>query len=735
MENVENKTVSFGDFELDEDRRLLVKRGEPVNLNPKTFDLLLVLLSNHGKLLTKNELLDTVWKGSFVEENNLTVHIAALRKILGEKRNEHQFIVTVPNKGYKFVAELNGHQNGEIIVERHSVERIIIEEEIISDSPNALELPPVSPFNALQNFYKKSFKLPIYTILGIGLVSVVLGFWYLNFKKNTERKPLRFTKLTSSGKVTNATLTPDSKYAVYSQVEKDGESLWLKQIATGSQNQILKPQPVNFVGLTVSPDGNFIYATVFSGNFPDPQLWRIPLLGGAIEQIQGITTGATVSLAPDGQHFAFVESHSSIKETHFGIADSNGANKKILVRAKDEQRSFPNFKASPVAWSPNGNEIACVVEQKTADGGTKAGILLINSSDASERFITEKRWDYIENVTWIDAGNLALTATSMNQGQVWKVSRTTREAQQITNDLNNYAWLASGSDGNLLTVQKEVVSKVSVTDFDETAKNLPNRQIFEESGLISNVNWTADGKILYSSTASGQPEIWQINSDGTEKTQLTVNSGIYFGLSVSPIDGSLLFCSTQNGKHSLHLTDSEGKNRRELIDGTEDVWANFTPDGQSVIFQRGLNNKLITLWRLDLKDKKLTQLTQNHSLHPAISPDGSQTAYYFMDADADNLWRIKLISSTTGDTLAKINLPPIATKRMMRWSPNGKFISQIANQGEEIKLLLIPISRNNSIEIFDLGKGNLDWFEWSKDGKKIVVSQSTETQDIVLLSQ
>ena len=71
-----NNRFSFGEFELDADRRLLLKRGEAVNLNPKTFDLLLTLVQNHGNVLSKNELLDRVWENQFVEENNLTVHIA-----------------------------------------------------------------------------------------------------------------------------------------------------------------------------------------------------------------------------------------------------------------------------------------------------------------------------------------------------------------------------------------------------------------------------------------------------------------------------------------------------------------------------------------------------------------------------------------------------------------------------------------------------------------------------------
>lgn len=642
----------------------------------------------------------------------------------GRRLNFADSIALTEFRDFDF-ADDSDDETSEIIVETHQFERIIIEEETV-------EIKTVPP-RQLKTLARLSPKV-IYSGIIILFLTIILGAWFWRDGEDSRLKPFRFTKLTNSGKITNATMTPDGSYAVFSQTEEDGESLRLKHIATGSQNQILKTQPVNFVGLTTSPDGNFIYATVFSGDFPDPQVWRIPILGGAVEHIQGITTGATVSLSPDSTRMAFTESRSSLKETHLGIADSNGTNKRILVRAKDDERSFPNFASSPVAWSADGEKIACIIEQNTSDGARKAGILLINTNDGSERFLSEKRWDYIDNIAWIDAENIVLSASTMNQGQIWTVSGKTGEVRQITTDLNSYSWIAAGGK-NILTVQKNIVSKVSIANFDEATQKLQSREVFAESGYISYVNWTADGKILYTSTASRKREIWRVNSDGTDKTQLTVNADIEFGLSVSPTDGSLLFCLSKEGKNSLHLTDSEGKNIRPLLEGMEDVWGNFTPDGRSVIFQRGLNNKTLTLWRYDLADGKLSQLTQTNAIFPTISPDGTQTAFYFMDAKTDNLWRIGFISTRTGEFSGKINLPKEATQRRMRWHPGGKSITQAVNEGEEIKLLFLPLDGSIPSQTFDLGKGDLQWFEWSLDGKKIVVSQSTQTQDIVLLNQ
>ena len=103
MESLTAAMFQFGDFELDCARRLLTSNGEPVALTAKTFDLLRHLVENHGRVLSKSELLDRIWPDQFVEENNLSVQIAALRKVFGDKAGSYRFITTVPGKGYSFI--------------------------------------------------------------------------------------------------------------------------------------------------------------------------------------------------------------------------------------------------------------------------------------------------------------------------------------------------------------------------------------------------------------------------------------------------------------------------------------------------------------------------------------------------------------------------------------------------------------------------------------------------------
>lgn len=94
----------FDDFRLDSHKRLLLRAGEPGRL--KAFALLLVLIERRERVLEKDELRQTVWPATTVEENNLTVHISALRKALGERAGVPNYIVTIPGQGYRFTAEV-----------------------------------------------------------------------------------------------------------------------------------------------------------------------------------------------------------------------------------------------------------------------------------------------------------------------------------------------------------------------------------------------------------------------------------------------------------------------------------------------------------------------------------------------------------------------------------------------------------------------------------------------------
>lgn len=103
---LETGQFGFGDFLLDAREKILLRGGKPLSITPKSFQLLFVLVQNHGHLVNKDELMKEVWANSFVEESNLAFTIGLLRKTLGDNAQKPRFIETVPKRGYRFIAEV-----------------------------------------------------------------------------------------------------------------------------------------------------------------------------------------------------------------------------------------------------------------------------------------------------------------------------------------------------------------------------------------------------------------------------------------------------------------------------------------------------------------------------------------------------------------------------------------------------------------------------------------------------
>ena len=180
METLRTKSFRFLDFELDGVRRVLSRSGRPVALNPKALDLLLVLIESRGEVMSKDVLLERVWPGQFVEEGNLTVHISTLRKAFGEGANDHRFIVTVPGRGYSFVANLDDEDSHDLVVESHSYSDIVVEDtEAVSTEISDSE--PAESIRLLQPAARISSWLRISVGVGVLVLIVAASAAYLIF--------------------------------------------------------------------------------------------------------------------------------------------------------------------------------------------------------------------------------------------------------------------------------------------------------------------------------------------------------------------------------------------------------------------------------------------------------------------------------------------------------------------------------------------------------------------------
>ena len=173
---------SFEGFVVDSNKRVLLRDGQPIQLTAKVFDLLLALVESRGREIGKEELMERVWENQIVEDANLTVTMANLRKALGEKASDHRFIVTIPGKGYRFVAEIADRDpRSNFIVESTTEGRVTVEEEIIADELHERVIGPGHSFFATRARGRRW----VAVIASFAVIAIFVATYFAWFKRGT----------------------------------------------------------------------------------------------------------------------------------------------------------------------------------------------------------------------------------------------------------------------------------------------------------------------------------------------------------------------------------------------------------------------------------------------------------------------------------------------------------------------------------------------------------------------
>lgn len=714
-------------------------------LSPKAFDLLLALVENNGKLLSKDDLFEIVWKNQIVEESNLTVNMSQIRKALRDKAAEPRFITTVSGQGYRFVGEVQElSQAGsveEIIVESRTLERIVVEEETEEAEENinaesfplrkrAVLLPAPS---AAVSFFGRN-RAAIFITAGAALImAVAFGIWSFVFRTDPPRaqpfQQISIKRLTTSGKAGVAALSPDGKLFAYALTEPDGrQSLVLEHVdSIGKQLQLLAPAAVNYQNLTFAPDGSRLYYIFNSNENEAGGLYRLPVFGGATEKVKDIR--GLIALAPDGRQIAFVRHDSANRKSSILVADTDGGAEREIV-----SRVFPfNFASTTVAWSPDGGRLAvsAVADEKTR----KQEIFIVNLADNSIRQLTELQWDGVRALAWLkDENGLIANAGERDVGwesQVWHISTENGAARRIVSDLNGYGITASLSADNskLLTVQGQYFSNIWIAPADNlgAAKQITFDMIGRQTGWTG-IDWSPDGQIFYTALTGMSETIWRMDAEGKNQKQIVPTGGNSNNLSLSDDGRILVFVSNRSGSSEIWRADGgDAANLRQLTKDGNNSQPHVSPDGKSVVynsFRDGVN----ILFRISSDGGEPVKLAES-AIWARVSPDSKLVACAHA---RDGKTKLAVLSLENGEVLNSFDIPRTANFRYgIRWMPGGRAITyrdwingiwkQDLDGGEPVRLEGLPQEK-------------LYAYGWSRDGKWFAFTRGMEIRDVVLVS-
>jgi DNA-binding winged helix-turn-helix (wHTH) protein/Tol biopolymer transport system component len=683
---------TFGPFLLDTEARALLRDGAPIQVTGKTFDTLVVLVQNRGRLVDKDELLSEVWAGTVVEEANLSQAIFTVRKILGDSPKDPRFIATIAGRGYQFVApvaELNG------------------------EAPQAQESDSVI-IGTLVKPRKKVAPVG----LGVAVVAALVGAaWFLMHrppKPSAELKQDRLTFNSSENPVKRQAISPDGKYLAYS----DPAGIHVKLLATEEDRLIPRPAgiPAGSYWLVFSwfPDGTQLLADAWEPG-GRKSTWTVSVLGQSPRKLREDAVGFEVS--PDGTHIAFQSGTSSPgpwrpNGAEFGdqireiwVMGSQGDNpQKILALGEHEW-------LRSVHWSPDGHRLAYIRHLLDSERVQRS------PSESSQRVRT--------SIETCDLKGANRTVVMPDMHIVPADFRWLPDGRivYVRSDSGSADGNAGSGDGNLW--------EIGIDNHAGTPIGKPTRISQWAGSFLMSMSASADGKrlALLKLVYQWQTFLGELAAGGTRLKlahRLTNNEAAELPTAWTADSKTVLLSSNRGGRWGMYKQGISPETSEHLITGQQlDSYGRVSPDGGWIVFmevpKRSANPappaRLLRIPvsggapQLVLETRNWVDFRCTHSpANPCVIFETSQDRKQFTVTEFDPV-------KGRGRVLRTIENDPLHTYDKADISPDNSMLA-ISRIGEaEIHIRLLSLSGGSDREITVKGWPNITGIDWSPDGK------------------
>ncbi|HEV2348784.1 MAG TPA: winged helix-turn-helix domain-containing protein [Terriglobia bacterium] len=653
-----NTLYEFNGFRMDPRDGALYRDLQRVPLTQKQFETLLALVENHGRVVSKRDLMQLVWPDTFVEEGNLTVNISLLRKELGETEGGIKFIETIPKRGYRFVAPVREfpvtcgsvsqdftHRDGKPAQLPEAQSAPGFELKISNTAPAVHEAAPrpgrvedQTAIRAKQPGFilptgdrPKELSLPraslgtLYGLIFAGLFAVVLGglAWLIVNRPYPSPKVLQVTQITHFGLAESVATDGFRVYITQSQ----GSHFSLVQVP----NEGGDPAPIrtpfrNVVLLDISPDRSELLVASFDYANDPQQLWRLPLAGGSPRQLgEGVSNSARWS--PDGKQIVFQGEDGALH-----LINSDGT----------DARKLAGDSGGVESWSPDGRQIQFIRGNNSTGG---MSLWQVNTDGTHLQPILPERESVMAR--W---GEGQCCSSWTPDGKYFLF----REAFFPKVGL----WAVQEKKGLLqFRLPKPVEIFAAVFDFGTPAITPDGRRAFlvgrnEKRELVrydrrlqqfipllpglsaGGVNWSPDGRWV---TYVTHPDacLWKQRLDGSDRIQLTFPPMQVFGSIWSPDGTRLVFHALRPSKPGKLCLIPAGGGQPEVLfsnDSTSEDVPNWSRDGQTLMFARTWLDKdgnatESAICMFDFKNNQVVKLRGSEDMGPpAWSPDGRYVA-------------------------------------------------------------------------------------------------------------
>ncbi len=564
---------------------------------------------------------------------------------------------------------------------------------------------------------------------------------------STTKADLKLSRLPSSGKMVQVAISPDGKYIAY--VTSDGpgkQGLRLRELETSSDVEIVPaPSAGYFLDIGFSPDTTQVYYRHAIPPFTENTINRVALSGGSpTKLVVDVESGA--SLSPDGKMLAFSREVERRPGQGGGdaliLANPDGSNERVISHNGFDAPS--RLYCGPVpAWSLDGKSLACYTTFSSPEGWYYR-FTTVNVADGSTKLRDEKWWNIggivsMPDGSFIIVGN-PFSAERTGPAQLWMIAPNAAP-KSLTSDVTGYSKLAATRKGDVLvTIQNRNISDL----WSMRVSDSPNSTLITNSGDVDHggVNWTHDGRILFSSNLSGNREIWIMNADGSGRQQLTRNRNANMSPSMS-LDGRYIVFLSDTMEWDSHVfrMDADGKNPKQLTHGQSDRFPRVSPDGKWVYFtqilEQGGPSRLCKV-SIDGGEPTVLATGEGRIILHDVSSNGSILYGDNGRGDSKGLRRLKIMGPSDQVASKTLQFDASTTLGLMQWSADGRYVTF----QERKKNTNFDVIGGMSISGKKLAKPLVTFtypirngsFAWSKDGKRLAYARGTTTSEAILIT-